>query len=95
MVAALMKELAPALEELVEREVERAVTRAFAHKTGAPEFSHAGGRQVWRRAYVAGLVYGQDTIVEHDGRLYRAMDATCETPGPQSRAWRVHAEAPC
>jgi len=83
----LLEEIAPALELLVKREAERAVTRAMDAK-------RAGGRQVWRGAYVAGLAYGQDSLVAHGGILYRAMDATTEMPGPQSRTWRIHAEAP-
>jgi hypothetical protein len=86
----LLEEIAPALERLVQREVERAVTRKMSELSK----SAPGGRPVWRGAYVAGLAYGQDALVAHDGRLYRAMDVTTEAPGPTARAWRVHAETP-
>lgn len=76
----ILAELVPTLEKLIQRTVEREVARATGLKT-------------WRGAYVAGLVYGADTVIEHGGRLYRAIDATTETPGPGARGWRVHAEA--
>jgi len=87
-VLALMKELGPALIEIVQREVAVKVAAAVDEKIQARDLVVP----VWRGAYVAGQAYGPGAIVESAQRLYRATTATAEAPSSAAADWLLVAD---
>jgi len=82
---ALIAEIAPVIERLVDDRVAHEVARVLRARVRTA----AAPRSPW----LANVAYGEGARVEYRGAVYLATTATCETPSPEARTWRVQAEA--
>ena len=80
-VAAIVAQMAPIIERLIDAKISHVETRVAALEQRTP-----GARKAGPVPYLAGATYQPGDLVQHGRFMYRALDTTIGEPG-KTGAW--------